>query len=136
MKKLLTASTVTFVLSMLLGTGSAFAHHSFASEYDASKPVTIKGAIVKFQWINPHSWLHIDVRDANGLVSTWAVEFGSPSSLLRSGFRKDDLPVGTEVTVTGHLARNGSKTVHSSGVKLANGTELFSGTPGGSADEK
>lgn len=130
MKKFLMAAAATFAVSMLVATGTAFAHHAFASEYDAAKPVTLKGTIVKMQWINPHGWLHIDVKEPDGTVATWAIEFAGPSSLLKRGWRKTDLPVGAEVTVKGYLAKNGTKTAHSSGVSLPDGRALFSGSSG------
>lgn len=129
MKKWFIVGAVTFVVSMLAA-GTGLAHHAFAAEYDKDKPVTVKGTIVKMQWINPHSWLHIDVKEPDGTVNTWALEFGSPNSLLRKGWRAADLPVGEEVTAVGYLAKNGSRTIHADTVTLPNGRTLFPGAPG------
>src|SRR5262245_40872693 len=77
------------------------AHHAFAAEFDANKPVKLKGTVTKVEWTNPHMWLHIDVKDETGKVVNWAVEGGAPNALIRRGLRKDSLPVGIEVTVDG-----------------------------------
>lgn len=130
---LLAVAGVTFGVWMTLATGAVFAHHAFASEYDADKKVTLKGTIVKMQWVNPHSWLHINVTEPDGTVVEWALEFGNPNQLLHRGWRRDDLPVGGAVTVEGYRARNGSRTANARTVVLANGKELFTGgsTPDG-----
>src|SRR5574339_982553 len=84
------------------------AHHSFAAEFDAKKPVKLRGVVTKMEWINPHSWIHIDVKDAGGKVTAWMVEGGAPNALLRRGFTKNSLPVGTEVLIEGFQAKDGS----------------------------
>ena len=117
---------ITFGLSLSLAT-AVFAHHSFTSEYDATKKVSLKGTIVKMEWINPHSWLHINVTEPDGKVVEWALEFGNPNQLLHQGWRKGDLPVGATVTVDGFRARNGSPTANARTVLLANGKQLFTG---------
>ena len=110
----------------------AFAHHAFASEFDASKEVKLKGTITKMLWINPHGWLYIDATEVDGApvseAQPWALEFGSPIRLLQAGHRKTDLPAGATVTVVGYRAKNGSNTANASTVLLPNGKTLFAGS--------
>lgn len=113
---------------LLMSFGPVFAHHQFASEFDANKTVTLNGKVVRMDWINPHSWLHVDVLDAGGTVVTWAVEFGSPGGLMKRGWRKADLPVGVMVTVDGFLAKNGTPTANANKVTLPDGKILFAGS--------
>ena len=128
MKRLLVCVAAAFGVSILLSAGPLYAHHAFASEYDAQKKVTLKGTIVTMKWINPHSWLYINVPAPDGKVTEWAIEFGNPNQLLHRGWRKDDLPAGAAVTVEGYLARNGAKAINARTVVLANGKELFTGS--------
>jgi hypothetical protein len=107
---------------------TAWAHHSFAAEYDGNKPVTIKGTISGMSWSNPHSWVQVDVKGPDGSVKTWRCEFGSPNQLYRRGIKKSDLPVGADVTVTGFLAKDGTTTANATSVTLADGRQLFAGT--------
>jgi hypothetical protein len=111
-----------------------FAHHAFAAEYDVRQYMTIKGTLTSVEWINPHAWLHVDVKDESGKVSNWAIEFGSPNALLRRGLRKTDFPSGTEVVVDGYRAKNGTATLNGHSVKLPDGRNLFTG--GSSPDEQ
>ena len=107
------------------------AHHSFAAEFDADKPVTLEGEIVKMRWINPHSWLTIAVKSADGKVveeEEGEVEFGLPASLYRRGWRKEDLPAGEPVTITGWRAKDGTNTANARSVKLSDGRSLFAGS--------
>ena len=107
------------------------AHHAFSAEFDANQPVTLKGAVTRVEWINPHSWLYIDVKDpATGKVVAWKVEMGAPNQLLRRGWNKNSLPAGTEVVVEGYRAKNGSDIANGGNVTLADGRKLFVGSSG------
>lgn len=104
----------------------AVAHHSFAAQYDREKPITLKGAVTKIEWMNPHVYFYMDVAEAGGTVN-WAVEGGAPTSLYRAGWRKDSLKVGDLVTVQGYLARDGSKLANMAKALLADGREVLGG---------
>ena len=106
---------------------SIAAHHSFAAQYDRTKPITLKGTITKMEWANPHIYFYIDVAD-NGATVNWAIEGGAPSTLYRAGWRKDSAKVGDVVTIDGFLARDGSKLVNMQNAVLADGRKLFVGT--------
>jgi hypothetical protein len=117
---------------LLVGAATASAHHSLSSEFDISKTTTITGTVTKMEWTNPHAWLHVEAKDEQGQVVLWNIEFGSPNSLYRRGWRRTDLPERVVVAVTGYLAKDGSKTLSASDVKLPDGRTLFAGTrPGG-----
>ena len=108
------------VLGLLLATAApVLAHHSFSSEYDATKPVTLEGLVTKVEWMNPHVYFYINVRDESGKVANWALEMGAPSGLQRQGWTRNTLQIGDQVKVEGTLARNGSK--------LANARNVFKG---------
>jgi hypothetical protein len=107
---------------------SAFAHHSFAAEYDGSKPVTLKGKVTKFDWVNPHSWVYIDVADDKGNVANWACETAPPNMLYRQGWRKDSLKAGDEVVIDGFMAKDGSHTLNARTVQTPDGKRFFTGT--------
>jgi Family of unknown function (DUF6152) len=115
-------------LAIVLGAVPALAHHSFAAEYDREQPVTLKGTLTKVEWINPHGWIYIDVKNDDGKVTNWAVEFGSPNALLRRGLRKTDFPAGVELVVKGYRAKSGSPTINGSSVKFPDGRNLFTGS--------
>jgi len=121
------------LISSLLAAAAAapvFAHHAFAAEYDALKPVALKGTLTKLEWTNPHAWLHVDVKDEQGKVVNWAIEFGSPNALLRRGLRRTDFPEGLQLVINGYRAKNGSPTVNGTSVKLPDGRDLFTGSSG------
>ena len=109
---------------------TALAHHAFSAEYDAQKPITLKGTLTKMEWTNPHGWIYVDVKDEGGKTVNWAIEFGAPNALLRRGIRKSDFPEGIEVTVSGYCAKNGSPTVNGTNVKLPDGRDLYTGSSG------
>jgi hypothetical protein len=108
--------------------GRVSAHHSFAAEYDASQPITLVGTVARIDLISPHAWLYLDVSGPDGAVARWNIEMGAPNSLIRRGINKNTVPVGAVVTVDGYRAKDGSNTVNSSSIKLADGRALFSGS--------
>lgn len=118
-----------------LGAASVRAHHSFAAEFDANQPVTLTGTVSRIDFVNPHAWLYLDVKDDEGSVTRWNVEMGSPNRLIRRGFSKTSVPVGTEVVVEGFRAKDGSQTVNSRTVTLPDGQGLYTGSSGTGAPE-
>ena len=106
------------------------AHHSFAAEFDAQQPVTLKGTVVQMDWVNPHSWIHVDVKNDDGTVTRWMVEGGTPNTLFRRGFTKDSVKAGTEITVEGYRAKNGANRANGRDLILADGKRLFMGSSG------
>jgi hypothetical protein len=107
------------------------AHHAFAAEFDARKEVTLKGAVTKVEWVNPHVWIHVDVKKPDGKVESWAIEAGTPNVLFRRGVTKQSLKSGTEVVINGYQAKDGTRRANGREVKLADGTKLFLGGSGG-----
>jgi hypothetical protein len=112
------------------------AHHSFAAEYDADKPVTLTGSVTKMAWINPHSWIYIDVKKPDGTVENWAVEAGPPGTLIRAGFTKESLVAGTVIKVNGFRAKDGALRANGRDITLPDGRLLFVGgsSPGAPKD--
>jgi hypothetical protein len=121
------------MLVVLAAAAPMSAHHAFAAEFDAQKPVKLKGTVVKVEFINPHSWIHMDVKDADGKVTRWMVEGGSPNALFRRGVNKDALPQGTEILVDGYQAKDGSNRANGRDITFADGKKLF---VGGSAENE
>ena len=112
----------------LLGTASsAWAHHAFSAEFDANSPVQLKGTVTRMEWINPHSWIHIDVVNDKGETEEWMVEGGAPNAILRRGFTADSLKPGTVIEVEGYRARDGSNRANGRDITFEDGTKLFVG---------
>jgi len=129
---------ITFMsFALLLIAVPVWAHHAFSAEYDASKPLTIKGKVTKWELVNPHSWIHIDVVGPDGKVTPWMVEGGSPNSLLRNGFTKNSLPAGTEIVVEGYQAKDGANRAVGKDITYPDGKRLFLGgsAPGAGGGE-
>ena len=110
---------------LMLAAMPILAHHSFAAEYDATKPVTITGAVTKVEWLNPHARFYVDVKDDKGAVTNWELELGSPNGLMRAGWTRKSMAIGDMVTVQGSLAKDGSKLANARSVVLAGGKRLF-----------
>jgi uncharacterized protein DUF6152 len=115
---------------LLLAAVPAWAHHAFAAEFDAKKPVHFEGKVTKVELINPHSWIHVDVKNADGTVTNWMFEAGSPDVLLRRGFTKTSIPAGTDVVVDGYQSKDGSNRANGRDITLPNGQKLFLGSTG------
>ena len=115
-------------LGLLLCTVPMLAHHSFAAEYDSSKPVTLTGTVTKVEWMNPHARFYIDVKDDKGEMVNWELELGSPNGLMRQGWTRNSLKKGDTVTVAGSLAKDGSKLANARTVTLADGKRVFAGS--------
>ena len=110
--------------------GAAGAHHAFSTEFDAKQPITLRGTISRVEWINPHAFIHLDVKGADGTVVEWMIEAGSPNTLVRRGMTRDSIPAGTEVVVFGYRHRNGSNAANGRDVTLPDGKRLFITSPG------
>lgn len=127
--------------SLLMAAAPAWAHHAFAAEFDATRPLKLQGVVTKWELVNPHSWIHLDVKGADGKVTPWLVEGGSPNALFRLGFTKDSLPPGTEIVVEGFQAKDGANRAVGANLTFTNGKRLFMGgsapgaTPGSEGGE-
>lgn len=126
-----TKLTVAVVgVGLLVAAVPVRAHHAFAAEFDAKKPVKLTGTVTKVEWINPHAWIHIDVKGADGKVVTWMIEGGTPNTLLRRGIDKNSLPAGTEIVVDGYQAKNGTNRANGRDITFPDGRKLFLGSSG------
>ena len=117
-------------LGLLVSAVPVLAHHSFEAEYDAKKPVEVKGMVTKMEWMNPHARFYVDMKDENGKVTNWNFELGSPNVLKRQGWARDSLKVGDMVSVEGYLAKDGSNLANARRVTLADGRKVFNGSAG------
>ena len=120
-------------LGLLLAAVPVLAHHSFAAEFDAKKPVKLSGTVTKMEWINPHAWIYIDVKNTDGTVTNWMVEAGAPNALLRRGWTKNSLLPGTEIVIEGYQAKDGANRANGRDITFKDGKKLFVGSTGTNA---
>jgi hypothetical protein len=131
---------ITLALAAALGgallTAQAWAHHSFAAEFDANAPIELTGTVTKVEWANPHTFFYIDVSEQTGKVDNWALELGSPNGLMRRGWTRNSMKIGDQVTVSGWRAKDGSLKGNARSVTLSTGQKLFAGSSNEAANEK
>jgi len=130
-------SVVIAGVGLLLAAVPVLAHHSFAAEFDAKRPVKLQGTVTKMEWINPHAWIYLDVKNPDGTVTNWMVEAGAPNALLRRGWTKQSLLAGTEILVEGYQAKDGANRANGRDITFKDGKKLFVGSSGtGAPDER
>ena len=127
---MLTRIAAATALSIAMAGASVAAHHSFAAEFDANQPLKIRGTVVQMDWVNPHSWIHIDVKKDDGTVERWMVEGPTPNTLFRRGFTRDSLKSGMELIIEGYRAKNGARRLNGRDVMLPDGKRMFLGSSG------
>jgi len=131
------AAVVVAALGALVVSIPVAAHHAFAAEYDGAKPVKLRGSVTKMEWINPHAWIHLDVKNPDGTVTKWMIEGAAPNALIRRGFNRNSLLPGTELIVEGFLAKDGSNYANGRDMTFTDGKKLFIGSSGtGAPDER
>jgi hypothetical protein len=118
------------IVGVLMASGVVRAHHAFSAEFDVNQPIVLKGIVSKAEWANPHSWVYLDVKNDSGTITTWAIECGAPNALLRRGWNKNSLPIGSAIVVDGYKAKNGWFTANAKDITFPNGTKLFMGSSG------
>jgi hypothetical protein len=128
--KCLLVTNVLVAAALLCSGGTAAAHHSFAAEFDAEKPVTLKGTVVKWEMINPHGWITVKAAGPDGTTADWMVETSNPNGLMRLGWTKNSLKPGDEITIEGYLAKDGSHTANAARITLADGSKVVAGSVG------
>ena len=116
-------------LLAIIGAGRVAAHHAFTAEFDANQPVKLQGTVIKVEWVNPHAWIHMDVKSPDGTIERWAIEQGSPNTLIRQGWGRTTIQPGTEIIVQGFRAIDGAPRAAGRQVTLSDGRRLFSGSP-------
>jgi hypothetical protein len=121
------STAVVTAIALLVTAVPIRAHHAFAAEFDANSPIKLRGTVAKVELINPHSWIHIDVKDADGKVSRWMIEGGTPNTLLRRGFTKNSLPIGSEILVDGYRAKDGTNKANGRDIIFPDGKKIFVG---------
>ncbi len=131
--KLRIASVIICVCAAVAG--PAWSHHAFSSEFDANKPVKLKGVVTRVEWINPHAWIHLDVKEPDGKITKWMIEGGSPNALIRRGVTQQVLKAGMEISVEGYLSKDGSMRANGRDITLADGRKLSVASPGTGAPE-
>ena len=128
--------SIAVAVAALMSAVPLAAHHAFAAEFDVNQPVKVKGTITKVEWVNPHAWLYVDVKGDDGKVTNWRFELGAPNAMIRLGWRKESVPAGLEVSITGFRAKSGDNVGNGRSIILPDGKELFSGGSGPGSEGK